>query len=122
MVEVLSQRQVSSKDLACCQTFHVNEKNNRSVSQINLTYSGCSPGYFVENNICVQCPRGTYSDSDNQNWCYDCRRGFTTSTTYGGTSRSDCNKERKIFNILEICWNTKNDFGCSVEHLLENEL
>ena len=70
---------------------------------------GCSPGYFNENTVCLPCHIGTYSESDNAEYCIGCPSGFTTAST-GSSSIHDCTitgdqlnfKKRTKFNLLFI--------------------
>jgi hypothetical protein len=52
---------------------------------------GCSKGSFAKFGAksCSQCPKGTFTDANNQAACVNCPQGFTT-TGEGSTSCNEC--------------------------------
>ena len=52
-------------------------------------YLEYSKGYFTDDDKCIPCPNGTYSDTDNVKICTPCPEGLITSQE-GSTNSSQC--------------------------------
>ena len=47
----------------------------------------CEAGYYINDDSCVPCPGGYYSDEEDSEKCYPCPPG-----TYSKTASSSCKK------------------------------
>ena len=56
------------------------------ISSISSNKS-CEPGFYINDDSCVPCPGGYYSDEEDSEKCYPCLAG-----TYSKTASSSCKK------------------------------
>ncbi|GAB1603456.1 hypothetical protein Ahia01_000626900, partial [Argonauta hians] len=59
-----------------------------SKSQCNVTF--CSAGYFLENNVCIECPLNYYQNQSQQRSCIRCPANFKTWNNASSSCVRDC--------------------------------
>ncbi|GFS66703.1 hypothetical protein NPIL_618171, partial [Nephila pilipes] len=64
----------------------------------------CSPGYFMDSSRhCIECPKGSYMDHEQQeSECRPCPQDTTTATK-GATSESDCTNPCLVDGQMRLC-------------------
>ncbi|XP_055948273.1 uncharacterized protein LOC129981454 isoform X2 [Argiope bruennichi] len=64
----------------------------------------CNPGYFMDSSKhCVECPKGTYMDHEQQeSECRPCPQDTTTAAK-GATSESDCTNPCLVDGQMRLC-------------------
>ncbi|OAF69912.1 hypothetical protein A3Q56_02275 [Intoshia linei] len=91
-----------------------------STSLDDCSVPNCGSGEYIQNNKCVKCPIGSFSDTIGQQFlCTPCPRNFTTEFP-GSTSQLDCfisqckNKKHNCgpYHLGNICIDIEGGFMC----------